>query len=275
MLRRLSPSRRTVRVAIAVVVRCHSTLDEKKMDVRDTSEGASIARVNKDLQRSNGFLEPSDDVVLEYARHALRREGRDKQPEAVVWQWETTHPPILARGKQNFYDYTDDIPAHVKPFWHHEYYQQREYFRLQRAKRPLKEQVMILCTVTLCLSLVGGVLTIFRVWVEQPKEVRQLREDLLQQAFGRVLELSAGHGQNIGAYPYAVHEVVMCDSNAQQLEALRYRLPKTSYPKYEVRRVRSESLEVLLTVSLTVLLTCSVFVLFMTPSWHSDRCNAW
>ncbi|KAH9601714.1 hypothetical protein LSM04_006419 [Trypanosoma melophagium] len=215
---------------------------EKTAD--NTVGDSALTHLETGMTTKEGFLQPSDDVVLEYARHALRREGRDKQPEAVVWQWETTHPPILAQGKQNFYDYTDDIPAHVKPFWHHEYYQQREYFRLQREKRPLKERLRIWGVVLLCITAAGAFLTFFRVWVGQPKEIRELREELLQQTYGRVLELAAGHGQNIGAYPYAVHEIVMCDSNAQQLQALRYRLPRTSYPKYDVRRVRSENLEV-------------------------------
>lgn len=208
-----------------------------------SDKSSSITNVNMGVERREGFLEPSDDVVLEYARHALARDGRDKEPEALIWRWDTTYPPILSRGKQNFYDYTDDIPTHVKPFWHHEYYQQREYFRLQRAKLPLKERVKTWSAVVFCISLVGGVLTFFRIWVEQPKEVRQLREELLQQTYGRVLELAAGHGQNIGAYPYAVHEIVMCDANAQQLQAIRYRIPQTAYPKYDVRRVRSENLE--------------------------------
>ncbi|RNF14494.1 uncharacterized protein Tco025E_05826 [Trypanosoma conorhini] len=210
----------------------------------DPAGALSVAGTDTGVEKKGGFLEPSDDVVLEYARHALRREGRDKKPEAVVWQWDTTYSPILSKGKQNFYDYTDDIPKHVKPFWHHEYYQQREYFRLQREKRPLKERLRTWGIVLVCVSVAGAVLTFVRVWVEQPREIRQLREELLQQTYGKVLELAAGHGQNIGAYPYAVHEVVMCDSNAQQLQALRYRIPRTSYPKYDVRRVRSENLDI-------------------------------
>ncbi|ORC92283.1 uncharacterized protein TM35_000044970 [Trypanosoma theileri] len=259
LLRRLSstrPSSSSVVLPLTLLTRCCSThtgnTPGKKEDAihsektTDPKTGDSaLAHVEETgIEKKEGFLQPSDDVVLEYARHALKREGRDQQPEAIVWQWETTHPPILAKGKQNFYDYTDDIPAHVKPFWHHEYYQQREYFRLQREKRPLKERLRIWGTVFLCITAAGAFLTFFRVWVGQPKEIRDLREELLQQTYGRVLELAAGHGQNIGAYPYAVHEIVMCDSNAQQLQALRYRLPRTAYPKYDVRRVRSENLEV-------------------------------
>lgn len=213
----------------------------------DKAEGdcsGSTTTENSLQVRRKGFIEPSDDIVLETARKALALEGRDEEPEAMVWQWETTAPPILAQGKQNVYDHTDDIPQHVKPFWHHEYYQQREYFRLQREKRPLKERMRLWSGVSAALVVVGAALTFFRVWVEQPKEIRQMREDILQHTYGRVLELAAGHGQNIGAYPYAVHEVVMTDSSPQQLQALRYRLPKTSYPKYDVRRVRSESLDI-------------------------------
>jgi methyltransferase OMS1 len=198
---------------------------------------------SKDVERRSTFLEPSDDIVMEYARNALQREGRDKIPEAVVWKWETTHYPILAQGKQNFFDYTDDIPLHVKPLWHHEYYQQREYFKLQREKKPFLITLRNFFLVCGGAVVFAAAVAFVRVWVAQPKEVQQLREALVQQSFGRVLELSAGHGQNIGTFPYAVHEIVMTDSNSQVLQALRYRIPKTAYPKYEIKRVRSEHLE--------------------------------
>ncbi|CUG84152.1 methyltransferase family 23, putative [Bodo saltans] len=194
-------------------------------------------------KKTGGFLEPSDDVVLEYARHALKREGRDEIPESIIWKWETTHPPILAQGKQNYFDYTDDIPAHVKPFWHHEYYQQREYFKQQREKKPLMQRILGWSWLLAGVGVIGVALACFRIWVDQPKQIRQLREEMLQQTYGRVLELAAGHGQNIGAYPYAVHEIVMCDSSPQQLQSLRYRIPKTAYPKYDIRRMRSEKLD--------------------------------
>ena len=228
-----------------------SSSSDDKNNKSSNAEGSQNAVVTGDAatgsdvqKRHKGFIEPSNDVVMEMARKALAREGRDEIPEAIVWKWETTAPPILAQGKQNVYDLTDDIPQHVKPFWYHEYYQQREYFRLQREKRPLKERVKLWTGALTVLAVAGAALTLFRVWVEQPREIRQLREELLQHTYGRVLELAAGHGQNIGAYPYAVHEVVLTDSNPQQLQALRYRIPHTAYPKYDVKRVRSESLDI-------------------------------
>ncbi|KAG5492567.1 hypothetical protein JKF63_01146 [Porcisia hertigi] len=218
---------------------------EKTKDSAILNSGSDDFTSTSDIQkRHRGFIEPSDDIVMETARKALAREGRDQIPEAIVWSWETTAPPILAKGKQNIYDLTEDIPQHVKPFWHHEYYQQREYFRLQRSKRPLKERIKLWASVLTVMAVAGAALTFFRVWVEQPREIRQLREELLQQTYGRVLELAAGHGQNIGAYPYAVHEVVLTDSNPQQLQALRYRIPHTAYPNYDVKRVRSETLDI-------------------------------
>ncbi|CAJ1036250.1 putative Methyltransferase domain/ubiE/COQ5 methyltransferase family [Leishmania shawi] len=218
---------------------------EKTNESVFVKDAVSNSSATSEIQkRHRGFIEPSDDVVMETARKALAREGRDEIPEAIVWNWETTAPPILARGKQNIYDFTDDIPQHVKPFWYHEYYQQREYFQLQRQKRPLKERMKMWAGALTAMAAAGAALTFFRVWVEQPREVRQLREELLQHTYGRVLELAAGHGQNIGAYPYAVHEVVLTDSNPQQLQAMRYRIPHTAYPKYDVKRVRSESLDI-------------------------------
>ncbi|EPY31661.1 hypothetical protein AGDE_08940 [Angomonas deanei] len=84
---------------------------------------------------------------------------------------------------------------------------------------------------------------VFRVWVEQPREIRGMREEILQHTYGKVLELAAGHGQNIGAYPFAVEEIVLSDSNPQQLQALQFRIPQVAYPKYTVKRVRSEQLD--------------------------------
>lgn len=208
-----------------------------------SSSDVAVHQESSIEKKTGSFLEPSDDVVLEYARHALKREGRDQIPESIIWKWETTHAPILAQGKQNYFEYTDDIPAHVKPFWHHEYYQQREYFKLQREKKPFLQRLKSWSPLFLALAVVGAALACFRIWVDQPKQIRQLREEILQQTYGRVLELAAGHGQNIGAYPYAVHEIVMCDSSPQQLQSLRYRIPKTAYPKYEIRRMRSEKLD--------------------------------
>lgn len=211
----------------------------------DDTTPSDEAPVDSALEtRRKGFIEPSDDIVMETARKALAREGRDEEPAAQVWLWETTAPPILAQGKQNVYDRTDDMPEHVMPYWHYEYYQQREYFRRQREKPTPEERAKFWGLFLLAASLVGGALTVFRIWIEQPREVRDMREELLQHTYGRVLELAAGHGQNIGAYPYAVHEVVMTDSNPQQLQALRYRLPHTTYPKYDIQRVRSESLDI-------------------------------
>ncbi|ESL10680.1 hypothetical protein TRSC58_01582 [Trypanosoma rangeli SC58] len=253
--RLLPPTRSGATLTLAIFPRWCSTRSGQEQEgkesffkeekaTEDAAGALSVSNTGSNVEKKSGFLEPSDDVVLEYARHALQREGRDKKPEAVVWQWDTTYSPILSKGKQNFYDYTDDIPKHVKPFWHHEYYQQREYFQLQRGKRPVKERLRTWGIGLACVFVAGAVLTFVRVWIEQPREIRQLREEMLQQAYGKVLELAAGHGQNIGAYPYAVHEVVMCDSNAQQLQALRYRIPRASYPKYDVHRVRSENLDI-------------------------------
>lgn len=77
--------------------------------------------------------------------------------------------PILAQNKQNAFDFTDDIPSYVKPMWSHEYYQQREYFRTQREKRPLKERMRFWAIIAVVLIFTGTVLVFFRVWIEQPR----------------------------------------------------------------------------------------------------------
>ncbi|PWV02308.1 hypothetical protein C4B63_2g25 [Trypanosoma cruzi] len=187
-LRRLPPTHSGAACSVTVLARWCSTQSGRGPEGKESSSkettttegksgGLSLTNTNSSVEKKGGFLQPSDDVVLEYARHALEREGRDKKPEAVIWQWDTTYSPILSKGKQNFYDYTDDIPKHVKPFWHHEYYQQREYFRLQREKRPLREQLKTWGIVVACLSVAGAALTLIRVWVEQPREIRELREE--------------------------------------------------------------------------------------------------
>lgn len=193
-------------------------------------------------QRSS-FLEPSDDVVIEFARRALVRDGRDKVAESIIWNENTSYPPILAQGKKNVYDYTDDIPKHVKPFWSHEWYQQREYFEGMRNRKPFREKMRNIVGGVLVFLCGAALINLLRIWVHQPKEIQALRVELLQHSYGKVLELAAGHGQNIGMYPYPVHEIVMSDSNAQQLQTLRYRIPSTAYPKYQVRKMRSELLE--------------------------------
>jgi methyltransferase OMS1 len=221
----------------------------------DPSKGASEAEKpadNGDLsvhedkgikpQRSS-FLEPSDDVVMEFARRALVRDGRDKVAESIIWKEDTSYPPILSQGKKNVYDYTDDIPKHVKPFWGHEWYQQREYFEAMRNRKPFREKVRNIAGGVLIFLIGAAAINMLRIYVHQPKEIQAMRSELLQNSYGKVLELAAGHGQNIGMYPYPVHEIVMSDSNAQQLQTLRYRIPTTAYPKYQVRKMRSEMLE--------------------------------
>jgi len=198
----------------------------------------------KDMKpQQSSFLEPSDDIVMEYARRALVRDGRDKVAESIIWTEDTSYPPILAQGKKNVYDYTDDIPKHVKPFWGHEWYQQREYFEGMRNRKPFREKVRNITMGVLVIVFGAAAINMLRIWVHQPKEIQALRSELLQNSYGKVLELAAGHGQNIGMYPYPVHEIVMSDSNAQQLQTLRYRIPTTAYPKYQVRKMRSEMLE--------------------------------
>ncbi|PWU83218.1 hypothetical protein C3747_926g3 [Trypanosoma cruzi] len=254
-LRRLPPTHSGAACSVTVLARWCSTQSGRGPEGKESSSkettttegksgGLSLTNTNSSVRKRVDFC--NHRMMLCWSTLDTHWSVKDvtKGPRQSYGNGIRRIRRFYQRESKIFYDYTDDIPKHVKPFWHHEYYQQREYFRLQREKRPLREQLKTWGIVVACLSVAGAALTLIRVWVEQPREIRELREELLQQTYGKVLELAAGHGQNIGAYPYAVHEVIMCDSNAQQLQALRYRLPRTSYPKYDVRRVRSENLDI-------------------------------
>lgn len=210
----------------------------------DGSSSAVPPAASDVTARGTGFIAPSNDVVLEYARGALAREGRDQVPQAEIYVYETTTYPILARGRQNYYDRTDDIPLYVEPYYDHMYYQTREYFAKQRERRTFFDRLKPLFSFGILFSLVYGAVSITSVWISQPNDIKLLREGLLQHSYGRVCELGAGHGMNIGQYPYPAHEIVMCDINKNQLNHLRYRIPKTAYPKYDIRLVDSEQLTV-------------------------------
>ena len=194
------------------------------------------------VRTSQGFIEPSDDVVMEYARGALGRDGRDQEPKAEIYHEDTTTYPILARGRKNYFDHTDDIPKHVNPYYDHHWLQSREYFTYMRERKPFLQRMKPYFAVFFGCAAIYGFVTVTTVWFEQPNDVKLLRGEILQNSYGRVCELGAGHGMNIGCYPYPVHEIVMTDNNKTQLQHLRYRIPKTAYPKYDVRLVDSEQM---------------------------------
>jgi methyltransferase OMS1 len=231
-----------------LLCRCQSSASSEKEQSATsdaTSSGITEAAAPSDISpRSEGFIRPSNDVVLEYARGALAREGRDQEPKAEVYAFDTTTYPILAKGRKNYYERTDDIPTYVTPYYEHQYLQTREYFQRQRERKPLLQRLKPIVGWGLVMGLVYGFVSITSVWVAQPNDLKLLREGLLQHSYGRVCELGAGHGMNIGQYPYPVHEIVMTDTNKNQLNHLRYRIPKTAYPKYDVRLVDSEQLTV-------------------------------
>lgn len=186
--------------------------------------------------------QPMNGVVEQYSYQALKREGRENQIASVDWREDTHYPPILARGAKSVYDYTDDIPRHVKPLFHYQMEQHREYFRSKRDTRPFIQRVATFALVVLGAAGFVTVVAFTRVWFEQPKEIQQLRNRVLSQTYGKVLELAASTGTNIGNYPYAVSEIVMCDTDATALQRIRYRIPKTGYPKYHVYQERAEYL---------------------------------
>lgn len=220
-----------------------SSTETQQSQNQNQQQPATSASTSTALDHHKGKgLDPSDDPVWEYARAALTREGRQNQIEAVVWDENTSYTPILARGQKNVYDITSDIPQHVQPQidWH--WYQSRQYFDMMRDRKPTWRRMLETLLVFGGIGVLCGIVAFTRIWLMQPKEVQQMREEIVALSYGRVLELGAGHGQNVGQYPYAVHEIVMMDQSPQLLNQIRYRLPKTAYPKYEIRQGKVEDL---------------------------------
>uniref|UniRef100_A0A7S1Q1I5 Methyltransferase type 11 domain-containing protein n=1 Tax=Neobodo designis TaxID=312471 RepID=A0A7S1Q1I5_NEODS len=187
-----------------------------------------------------------DTIVEKYSKAALEREGRADRIESEDFNEDTSYVPVLMRpGQKNVYDYTDDIPADIKPLYSHQPYQQREYIRghRERAERPLWKQLLRYGAGIGFFGMLASVVEFTRIWLSQPQEVARLRLQILENSYGKVLELGAGHGLNIGSFPYPVHEVVMVDQSQQLLDKLHYRIPKTAYPKYSTCQDRAERLE--------------------------------
>jgi methyltransferase OMS1 len=207
----------------------------------EVKEGADEGKYKRVMSR-----EFDDTLVEKYSRAALEREGRADRIESEDFREDTSYMPVLARpGQKNVYDYTEDIPADVKPLYGHQVYQQREYIRghRERAERPLWRTLMRWGLILGGLSGLASLVEFTRIWLSQPAEVASLRLQILENSYGKVLELGAGHGLNIGSYPYPVHEVVMVDQSQQLLDKLHYRIPKTAYPKYSTCQDRCERLE--------------------------------
>jgi methyltransferase OMS1 len=187
-----------------------------------------------------------DTIVEKFSKAALERDGRADRIEAEIWREETSYTPVLAKkGQRNVYDHTDDIPKDVKPLYHHQPFQSREYLQWQRDKaaRPLWKRLLRWAAIGTVLSGFTATVEFTRIWLQQPQEVAAMRVKILESAYGKVMELGAGHGLNIGSYPYPVHEVVMVDQSQQLLDKLHYRIPKTAYPRYSTCQDRAERLE--------------------------------
>jgi len=60
--------------------------------------------------------------------------------------------------------------------------------------------------------------------------LRQMRSDLLARARGRVVELGAGTGANLGLYPDAVEELVLVEPDPHMSKRLRPRLAGLAQP---------------------------------------------
>jgi len=185
------------------------------------------------------------DLVQEFSNRALKADGRENQLEALVWDEKTTYEPILLqKGQRNYYTYTDDIPQHVDPLYgDYMLTQNRAYFEKVRTQDPLWKRILRYGFIAAFGVTFWTSLVLAKVWIHQPREILQLREEILQNAYGKVLELGAGQGGNVGLYPYPAHEVWMMDQDEVMLRRLMARLPKTTFPSYHVLQQKVEDLE--------------------------------
>ena len=182
--------------------------------------------------------------MLAHSAACLRAEGREHQIEPLVWAEDTHYPPILSRpGQRSVYYHMDDLPPHVSPLYPYLHSQRREFFQTERNKRPWSQTLFRFGFFFLSFILFVYALVAAEVWIHQPRDVLLMREEMLQNAYGRVLELGAGQGSNVGLYPYPAHEVWMMDQDVVLLRRLEARLPRTSFPAYHILQQKVEDLE--------------------------------
>lgn len=216
----------------------HKTTEDKSSSKQNQSSSSGNAIVP-----SHGAYIPTTGTVENYSMNALLKDGRYGIIEAPIWVEDSIYHPILSRGRKNVYEHTDDIPKDIKPmFGETQIWQTREYFEYKRNAEKLRYRFIYIGSAFMVVFGLAGGIAFTRIWVDQPSEVATLRRSLLGNAYGRVLELAAGQGINIGVYPFAVTDVVLVDYNPQELHILRSRLPRTAYPSYQVVCDRAEEL---------------------------------
>jgi len=225
-------------------VEASEAITESAEDGDSSSSAPTSSNAIIDAEKSgyDKFGIPKKDSVEWYAKIALKRDGRENQTQAVMWDnnLESSAMPIMipkGLNTKNIYDHSADMPQHLRPLINYQSSQMRAHFEDGR-NRPSTWK-FLLQWLSLGAFVSGFIFCalMFRTWMGQPADLIAFRQEILQHSYGRVLELGAGSGSNIGIHPYPVTEVVMADNNQHQLQRLRYRLPKTSYPAYQVRLV--------------------------------------
>ena len=112
--------RRRVSVAASLVLsaRLDSSVSGHQ-PIMEAKAGSDLVDCGGSVVPKSTFLD-SNHIVIQYAKEALQREGRDKVPEAILITEETTHYPIFTGERRTIrmYDYMIDISSHVTPLYH-------------------------------------------------------------------------------------------------------------------------------------------------------------
>ena len=219
----------------------------KRSDKRLTHKKQRKARrhsKNKSLsiEKASNMLQTKleNDIVSRHSQACLRKEGRDGATEATVWTPYSQYPNVLVQaGQRSVVEHTDDLPMHAHPLDYWRPLQDRSYFAHKRDYLGRITRTIVILVLVSAITLISFSVEIF---VHQPRELLVMREELLNNAYGRVLELGAGQGRSVGLYPYPAHEIWFMDKDLTLLKRLLQRLPVNSYPSYNILHKHVEDL---------------------------------
>ena len=199
-------------------------------------------------------LKLEQDIVLRHSHACLSKEQRADKVEATIWSADSQYPPIMTLpGQRSVVQHTDDLPEHATPVMWWRPMQSRQFFAYQR---DYNKKILRFAFLVFSLFAAVGIGLGIEIFVHQPRDLVVLREELLQQAYGKVLELGAGQGASIGLYPYPVHEIWMMDKDLTMLKRLFQRLPTNSYPSYNILHKKVEDLQTVPSNSFDTIVDC-------------------